>query len=66
MMPQDPVVGSTILRRPAIQAPDYVPGSTGWTINADGSAEFNNLSVRGSFNGTDFIINTAGIFFYGS
>lgn len=26
---------------------NYVPGSTGWTINADGSAEFNNIVIRG-------------------
>lgn len=66
MMPQDPVVGSTILRRPAIQSPDYVTGADGWTINADGSAEFNNLTIRGVFSGSDFLINTAGLFFYGS
>jgi hypothetical protein len=66
MMPGDPVVGSTILRRPAIQSPNFVTTVSGWTINADGSAEFNNLSIRGTFNGTDFIINSSGAFFYSS
>ena len=64
MMPGDPVVGSTVLRRPAIQSPNFVTTVSGWTINADGSAEFNNLTIRGTFNGTDFIINASGAFFY--
>lgn len=38
--------GSTLLR-PAIQSPNYVTGSTGWTIKRDGSAEFNNVVIRG-------------------
>lgn len=63
-MPGDPVVGSTVLRRPAIQSPNFVTGSSGWTINSDGSAEFNNLTIRGTFNGTDFIMNATGVFFY--
>ena len=64
MYPVDPVVGSKILRRPAIQSPNYSAGSSGWTINQDGSAEFNNLTIRGTFQGTDFVINTNGAFFY--
>jgi len=64
MQPNDPVVGSTILRRPAIQSPNYSAGSAGWTVNSDGSAEFNNLTVRGTFAGTDFTINASGAFFY--
>lgn len=64
MMPGNPVVGSTILRRPAIQSPNFVTGVSGWTVNADGSAEFNNLNIRGTFTGTDFVINSAGAFFY--
>jgi hypothetical protein len=47
MQPDNPNVGGTVLRRPAIQSPNYVAGSTGWTINADGSAEFNNAAIRG-------------------
>jgi hypothetical protein len=63
-MPGDPVVGSTVLRRPAIQSPNFVTTVSGWTINADGSAEFNDLTIRGTFNGTDFIVNASGAFFY--
>jgi hypothetical protein len=33
---------------------DYMPGSAGWKIDGDGSAEFNNVVVRGSLlGGTD-------------
>ena len=66
MMPGDPVVGSTILRRPAIQSPNYVAGNTGWTVNVDGSAEFNNLTIRGTFSGTDYYMDATGAFFYTS
>lgn len=63
-MPGNPVIGSTILRRPAIQSPNFVSGSTGWQVNQDGSAEFNNLNIRGTFTGTDFVINASGEFVY--
>lgn len=43
----NPIVDSTVLRRPAIQSPGFASGSEGWSINADGTAEFNNLTVRG-------------------
>ena len=46
---QNPVVGGTTLVRPAIHSPNYVPGISGWSINYDGSAEFNNVVVRGAF-----------------
>lgn len=60
----DPIVGGIALRIPAIQSPNYAAGSAGWTINVDGSAEFNNLTIRGTFVGTDYIINSSGAFFY--
>lgn len=41
----DPILGGTILRRSSIQSPNYVPGVSGWAINADGSAQFNNITV---------------------
>jgi hypothetical protein len=56
--------GNGTLIRPAAQSPNYVTGVSGWSIMRDGSAEFNNLVIRGQFNGTDFIINSAGIFLY--
>lgn len=65
----DPVVGGVALRRAAIQSPNYVAGSTGWTINQDGSVEFNNGTFRGTvtagtFQGTNFVISQSGEFFY--
>ena len=53
----DDVVGGTTLIRPAIQSPDYVAGESGWTINADGTAEFNDITIRGGETiGSDFLI----------
>ena len=49
---------------PAIQSPNYVAGSAGWTINADGSAEFNDVTIRGSIAGTDYVISADGMFSY--
>lgn len=60
----DPVVGGVILRIPAIQSPNFVTGVSGWQIAIDGSAQFNNLTIRGTFLGADFIISSAGIFLY--
>jgi hypothetical protein len=42
------VAGVTLIRQ-AIRSQNYAAGVSGWTINADGSAEFNNITVR---NGT--------------
>lgn len=36
------------LIRQFIQSPNYVAGSAGWTINKDGSSEFNNITARGT------------------
>lgn len=61
----DPLVGGDgTLVYPAIKSPNFVTGSTGWTIKKDGSAEFNNLTIRGSFFGAKFEINSTGAFFY--
>jgi hypothetical protein len=49
---------------PAIRSPNFVHGVSGWQIAKDGSAEFNNLTIRGTFFGLDFIINSNGAFFY--
>lgn len=43
----DEVVGGVTLVRPAIQSPDYVTGVSGWAIKIDGSAEFNDVVIRG-------------------
>jgi hypothetical protein len=74
VQPGNPIVGGTDLRIPAIESPNYVPGVSGWVINQDGSAEFSNLNIRGtftgltliggSFQGINFVINDQGIFLY--
>jgi hypothetical protein len=61
----NPIIGGGgALVYPSIHSPDYVPGVSGWTINKDGSAEFNNASFRGSVTvgsagGPQVIINEA-------
>jgi hypothetical protein len=49
---------------PSVQSPNFVHGVSGWQISKNGNAEFNNLTIRGTFFGLDFIINNAGAFFY--
>lgn len=47
--------GDGSIIRPALKSPNYAAGSTGWSINKDGSAEFNGVTVRGTIilgNGT--------------
>lgn len=56
------ITGGTVLRIPAIQSPNYVPGTSGWIINLDGTAEFNSGTFRGSIvvgptSGAHFVVN---------
>lgn len=45
----NPIIGGGgALIREAIQSPDYAPGVAGWAIKRDGSAEFNDATVRGT------------------
>lgn len=44
----NPIVGGVTLIRPAIQSPNFISGSSGWAIKKDGSAEFNDVTIRGS------------------
>lgn len=62
---RNPILGGGgALVRPAIKSPNYVPGTSGWMVNRNGNAEFNDLVVRGIFDGTDFVMNDAGLFVY--
>lgn len=56
--------GAAALIRAAIKSPNYVTGTSGWSVNKDGSAEFNSLTVRGTFAGTDYLIGPDGAYFY--
>lgn len=60
----NPIVAGLKLLIAAIQSPNFITGVSGWSINKDGSAEFNNLTIRGTFMGTNFEINSSGAFFY--
>lgn len=60
----NPLTAGTVLVREAIQSQNYNPGSAGWIIEADGDAEFNNLVVRGTFEGINFVLNESGLFIY--
>jgi len=62
---RNPLVGGGgALVYPSIHSPNFAHLISGWTINKDGSAEFDNLTIRGTFLGTDWILNAAGEFFY--
>lgn len=56
------VAGSTLVR-PAIKSPNYVTGVSGWSINKDGTAEFSNALVRGTFvaGGGAVTVNSSGV-----
>lgn len=51
---QQNVVGGTALLRDAINSPNFITGQQGWSINRDGSAEFNSVVVRGTVIASDF------------
>lgn len=52
----NPIIGGGgALVYPSIHAPNYVPGSTGWTVNKDGSVEFNNGTFRGTVSAATII-----------
>lgn len=48
----------------ALKSPNFVHLLRGWQIQRNGNAEFNNLTLRGTFFGTNFIISNLGAFFY--
>lgn len=56
--------GSGDLVADSLQSPNFETGIQGWQVTRDGDAEFNNVVSRGSFEGSEFIINDAGAFFY--
>lgn len=45
---QDDLAAGIVLVRPALRSPNYAAGSAGWNVGVDGSAEFNNVVVRGT------------------
>jgi len=57
MMPGNPVLGSTVLRVPAAQSPNYVAGESGWFLGQDGFAQFCDVEITGTDgNGNSVVI----------
>src|SRR5581483_1083246 len=54
---QSATAGETLVAG-SIHSPNYAKGSSGWTINRDGSAEFQNVLVRGTITGSTIIGST--------
>jgi hypothetical protein len=44
---ENPLTAGTVLVRSDIRSQNYVAGSAGWIIEADGDAEFNSVVIRG-------------------
>lgn len=44
---ENPLTAGTVLVREQIQSQNYVAGSDGWVIKANGDAEFNSIVIRG-------------------
>lgn len=57
---QDDLAAGIVLVRPALRSPGYVAGSAGWTVNLDGSAEFNDVTVRGTLQSSNFVTGVSG------
>ncbi len=53
---QEITAGNTLVRE-AIQSQNFVAGTSGWQIKANGDAEFSNLIARGSLTGGQVVIN---------
>ena len=67
----NPIVGGGgALIYPSIHSPGFTPGVTGWSINKDGTAELDNLVIRGTTltgtlsAGNTLIVNQFGWFLY--
>lgn len=52
--------GASKLIRRAIQSPNYVAGTSGWSINRDGTAEFVGLILRTGSSGKYIVIGAGG------
>jgi hypothetical protein len=57
----DQLVAGTVLVRDDIESQNYAPGSAGWIIRQDGSAELNNVKIR---NGT--VVSGTALYYNGT
>jgi hypothetical protein len=62
----NPVVGGGgALVIPVIRSPNFsLTSETGWAIMSNGDAYFYDITIQGTFEGTDFILNSSGFFLY--
>jgi hypothetical protein len=59
------VGGGGALVYPSIHSPNFNQAAkTGWSIDKNGNAFFFGVTTSGAFTGTNFVINSAGAFFY--
>lgn len=63
---QDELAGGIVLVRPELRSPNYVAGTSGWSVNVDGSAEFTNLIVRSSDGASQDVVIDDGQIDFGS
>lgn len=57
---RNPIVAGIKLIREAIQSPDYQTGVQGWTVNQDGTAEFQQIIARGALQVDSLVSGTPG------
>jgi hypothetical protein len=48
------VIGGAVIDATSISSPNYTQGASGWKINQDGTAEFQNVLVRGEIQAVVF------------
>lgn len=59
---EDPVVTNNgELIKETIHSPDYIANTQGWSINRDGSAEFNNVTIRFDLATGSIVVGPAGM-----
>lgn len=59
---EDPIVAGSpgdLIRR-SIRSRNFVTGVSGWSIDRDGNAEFNNLTIHGILESINYVLNTSG------
>ena len=55
-----------VLIVPSIHSPGYVTDVSGWSVNQDGTAQFNGISLEGgTISGPDWTLDDSGLFMYG-
>src|SRR3990167_10626751 len=47
---------NTLIKKGSLQSPNYVPDAQGYTLNPDGSAEFQDVKANGTFVTNDITI----------